>query len=85
MSVIESLGVALPRYRMDSNLSKHLNSISFEGGAFVVVNSNIWLISFTSTDSVKCNGSTVADFSKSSSLFPQISSISAKSWAEGLT
>ena len=48
---------------MLSNLSKHLITISFE-----VVNSNIWWISFTSTDSVKCNGSTVADFSKSSSL-----------------
>jgi hypothetical protein len=35
---------------------------------------HLWWISFTSTDSDKCNGSTVADFSTSSSLFCQISS-----------
>jgi hypothetical protein len=35
---------------------------------------HLWWISFTSTDSDKFNGSTVADFSTSSSLFCQISS-----------
>jgi len=33
---------------MFSNHSKHLISITFEGGTWVVVNSNIWWISFTS-------------------------------------
>ena len=37
MSVIESLAIAL----IVSNLSKHCRSILFEGGAWLVVNSNI--------------------------------------------
>ena len=53
VSIVELFRIALP-VRILSNLSKHLSSISFEGCAWVVVNSNIWWI-FQSTLNVCLN------------------------------